>query len=182
MSHTFRRMQLPDDKHLRQITDAELPTLWRNERPTPQQQANDLVLWIGDNQETQFKPASIDRSAIAAWIGLPISPPNDSAGWVWLHSQLKGEQLYEAADIRQGHILGLQLTMKGMGKIPATKKDRDRESNGFHGHEIRSTRSRPHPPWPLFSPRFPIACTGRGPSAANAWCRDSQKLTTRGRL
>jgi hypothetical protein len=116
-------MQLPDDKHLRQITDAELPTFWRNERlPTPQQQADSLILWIGDNQETHFNPASIDRSAIAAWIGLPISLPNDSNGWVWLHSQLKEEQLYEAADVRQGHILDLKLTMKGWERYERLKK------------------------------------------------------------
>jgi hypothetical protein len=41
MSHTLRRMQRPGDKHLRVITDDELPTFWRNERlPTPQQQAD----------------------------------------------------------------------------------------------------------------------------------------------
>ena len=88
-------MQQPDDRHLRVITGGELPTFWRSERlPTPQQQANNLILWIGDNQETAFTPARIDRSAIAAWIGLPISLPNDSSGWVWLHSQLQEEQLY----------------------------------------------------------------------------------------
>jgi hypothetical protein len=108
-------MQLPDNKHLRQITDAELRL------PTPQQQADSLILWIGDNQETHFNPASIDRSAIAAWIGLPISLPNDSNGWVWLHSQLKEEQLYEA-DIRQGHILDLKLTMKGSERHERLKK------------------------------------------------------------
>jgi hypothetical protein len=39
------------------------------------------------------------------------------------------------------------------------------------------------PPRPLFSSMFPIACTRKGEptSSANAWCRDSQKLTTGGR-
>jgi hypothetical protein len=44
MSHTLRRVQRPGDKHLRQISDDELPTFWRNERlPTPQQQADSLI-------------------------------------------------------------------------------------------------------------------------------------------
>ena len=58
ISHTIRRMQQPDDKHLRVIKDEEgdLPTFWRNERlPTPQQQADNLILWIGENQETSSK-------------------------------------------------------------------------------------------------------------------------------
>jgi nucleoside 2-deoxyribosyltransferase len=115
-------MQQPDDKHLRVITDNDLPTFWRDERlPTPRHQANNLILWIGRNQETHFKPASIDRSALAAWIGLPISLPNDSTGWVWLHSQLNDEKLYEA-EIRQGHILDLKLTMKGWEKYEQLKK------------------------------------------------------------
>src|SRR5262249_45808494 len=102
MSHTLRKMQEPDDTHLRVITDKEddLPTFWRNERlPTPQQQEDSLILWIGDNQETSSTAASIDRSALAAWIGLPISLPNDSAEWAWLNSKLKEEKLYEVADV-----------------------------------------------------------------------------------
>ena len=119
MSHALRKMH---GKSLRKIAASELPDFWRNERlPTPRQQANDLILWIGDNQETHFKSASTDRSAIAAWIGLPISLPNDSTGWVWLHSQLNDEKLYEA-DIRQGHILDLKLTMKGWERYEQLKK------------------------------------------------------------
>ena len=74
ISHTLRRMQQADDKHLRVIPRYDLPTFWRNETlPTPQQQADNLILWIGDNQQTSFATTRIDRSAIAAWIGLPIS-------------------------------------------------------------------------------------------------------------
>jgi hypothetical protein len=90
MSHTLRRMQQADDKRLRVITDNDLPTFWRDERlPTPQKQADNLILWIGDNQETVFQPASIDRSRIAAWIGLPISARDDFDGWVWLHGEFR---------------------------------------------------------------------------------------------
>jgi hypothetical protein len=116
MSHALRKNHRSDGKHLRKITSNEddLPTFWREERlPTPQQQADNLILWIGKNQGTSSKAATVDRSELAAWIGLPISLPNDSAEWAWLNSQLKDEQLYEAADIRQGHVLDLKLTMKG---------------------------------------------------------------------
>jgi nucleoside 2-deoxyribosyltransferase len=114
MSHTLRRMQQPGDKHLRVITDDQLPTFWRNERlPTPQKLADNLILWIGDNQETPFRSANIDRSAIAAWIGLPISLPNDTDGWVWLHNQLDVKSLYQHGEVRQGRILDLKLSMYG---------------------------------------------------------------------
>jgi hypothetical protein len=53
MSHTLRRMPQADTGRRRVISDNELPTFWRDDRlPTPQQQADNLILWIGDNQET----------------------------------------------------------------------------------------------------------------------------------
>src|SRR6266446_7055968 len=56
MSHTLRRMQTPNNKHLRIINSDELPTFWRDGRlPTPLQQADNFILWVGDHQET---PAS----------------------------------------------------------------------------------------------------------------------------
>ena len=43
-----------------------------------------------------------------------------------------------------------------------------------------ASRKNSYSPRPLFSSMFPIVCTRKGEptSAANAWCRDSQKLTT----
>ena len=49
MSHTLRRMQRRDQKHLRIITSDDLPTFWREERlPSPLEQADNLILWIGE--------------------------------------------------------------------------------------------------------------------------------------
>jgi hypothetical protein len=114
-------MQRPGTQ-LGPITDADLPTFWRNERlPTPQKLADNLILWIGDNQETPFRSASIDRSVIAAWIGLPISLPNDTDGWVWLHNQLDVKSLYQHGEVRQGRILDLKLSMHGWEKYEQLK-------------------------------------------------------------
>jgi hypothetical protein len=56
MSHTLRRMQLPNDKHIRIINSDDLPTFWNQGRlPTPLQQADNFILWIGDNQDTPSK-------------------------------------------------------------------------------------------------------------------------------
>jgi nucleoside 2-deoxyribosyltransferase len=120
MSHALRKMH---GKPLRKIAASELPDFWHNERlPTPQQQADNLILWIGDNQETPFRAASIDRSALAAWIGLPISLPHDTDGWIWLHNQLEVKQLYQVGEVRQGRILDLKLSMYGWEKYEQLKK------------------------------------------------------------
>src|SRR5271170_2154815 len=53
MSHTLRRMQRLDQKQLHIIQNDELSTFWRDERlPSPLEQADNLILWIGDNQAT----------------------------------------------------------------------------------------------------------------------------------
>jgi hypothetical protein len=115
---------------LRKIASNELPDFWRNERlPTPQQQANNLILWIGDNQDTIFGRAEIHRSALAAWIGLPISN-DDLPAWNWLNSALIPQQLYKADHQSQtitthehaANILLLQLTMKGWERHAQLKK------------------------------------------------------------
>jgi hypothetical protein len=127
MSHTLRRMQRADDKHLRVITNDELHTFWRNERlPMPQQQADNLILWIGDNQETSFEATNIDRSAIAAWIGLPITRDNapagdDAPGWAWLNTQLEPKRFY-AVNTEQRRILHFRLTMDGWERYQSLKK------------------------------------------------------------
>ena len=124
-------MQQADEKHLRIIPDYDLPTFWRNETlPSPQKQADNLILWIGDNQETAFATTRIDRSAIAAWIGLSISLPADSTGWVWLHSQLEPKHLYEAT-ISQGRVLDLRLTMEGWARYQSLKKTETESRTAF---------------------------------------------------
>lgn len=131
MSYTLRRMQQANDKHLRIIPDYDLPTFWRNETlPSPQQQADNLILWIGDNQETSFATTRIDRSAIAAWIGISISLPANSTGWVWLNSQLEPKHLYEAT-ISQGRVLDLRLTMEGWARYQSLKKTETESRTAF---------------------------------------------------
>jgi hypothetical protein len=121
MSHKLRRMQQPGDKHLRAISDDELLTFWHAERlPTPQQQADHLILWIGNHQESVYSRIEIDRSEIAAWIGLQISQPDDSTGWIWLDSQLEREQLYVSG--QQGRVVSLGLTMDGWRRHQDLKK------------------------------------------------------------
>ncbi len=75
MSYTLRRMQTPDGGMSRRLIRAEeLPTFWSDGKlPSPLQQADNLVLWIGDNQAAASVWAETTVPAISATIGLTIT-------------------------------------------------------------------------------------------------------------
>ena len=121
MSHTLRRMQRPNAAHLRKISSDDLPSFWSVGRlPTPQQQANNLILWIGDNQEGPAWFVDTTGQVISAHIGVAISPNGNREVFDWLHNELGREALYELID--QGADLGFKLTMRGWAKYEELKK------------------------------------------------------------
>jgi nucleoside 2-deoxyribosyltransferase len=122
MSHTLRRMHLPGSTPVRVIKKAELPTFWQEKLPSPMQQADNLIRWIGDNQETPSTWVEGTQSAIAATIGLATSPNGDGPGFAWLNSQLEPKHLYRMEGNRQGGKLGIMLTMAGWEKYEALRK------------------------------------------------------------
>jgi hypothetical protein len=125
MSHTLRRMQRADGKHLRVIKNDDLPSFWKDGRlPTPLQQADNFILWVGDNQETPAAWAEATASVVAATIGIAISPAGDSSGWGWLHKQLEPKGLYQLDHNRPGGKTGINLTMAGWERYEALKKAR----------------------------------------------------------
>ena len=132
MSHTLRRMQLPNDKHIRIINSDDLPTFWSQGRlPTPLQQADNFILWIGDNQDTPSKWAVTTASVIAATVGIAVSEPSgDSQAWGWLHSQMEPKELYRL-DQQQGGKVGLMLTMAGWEKYEALRRQRVESRTAF---------------------------------------------------
>jgi hypothetical protein len=121
MSHALRRMQQPGVRS-RQITSDELPSFWLQDRlPTPRQQVDALILWVGDHQPTTFELVEIHRSALAATVGLPISDHDDASGFAWLNSQLEPKKLYELLP-KGNNVLALKLTMAGWEKHEELKK------------------------------------------------------------
>ena len=80
--------------------------------PTPQQQADALVSWAGENQPASFEFAEISAPALAALIGLQIAPRGDGGGLGWLFDQLKDLNLFKTTD-RGGGRIGILLTMDG---------------------------------------------------------------------
>lgn len=122
MSHTLRRMQQPENSRFHIITTKDLPSLWaQGDLPTPRQQADALIVWIGDHQSTSFNHVEIHRAALAATIGLPISRHDDSDGFAWLNSQLEPRQLYDLVG-KGNNVLALKLTMAGWETHEELKK------------------------------------------------------------
>jgi hypothetical protein len=126
MSHTLRRMQRPDHSHLHIITKEDLPAFWREERlPTPLEQADNLILWIGDNQTTPDVWAETTVPAIASTVGIAVSSGgNDSGAFGWLHSQLEKKQWYRQHSVSEGGKFRVMLEIAGWERYEALKKQR----------------------------------------------------------
>jgi hypothetical protein len=98
--------------------------------PTPVQQADNFLLWVGDNQETSTTWVETTPSVIAAMVGMAVSPDgNSQGGWGWLHAQLEPKGLHRLTD-QPGGKVGIQLTLAGREKHAALKKA-NVESRGF---------------------------------------------------
>jgi hypothetical protein len=122
MSHTLRRMQRPDNERSRVISSDDLPTFWAQGRlPSPQRQADELILWIGDNQPNQLDYADTSPPALAAHLGLPLYPTGDGTALGWLFSQLKSTEFYQEAS-RGDPNLHLRLTMAGWTRYEELKR------------------------------------------------------------
>jgi hypothetical protein len=121
MSHALRVMQKTGvDRKV--ITTLDLPGFWRDEKlPSPRQQADALILWIGDNQTTQLEAAETPVQAIAAHIGLPLSPAGDRFGMSWLHEQVADQRLFQVSSTMKGAPL-YSLTMAGWERYAELKR------------------------------------------------------------
>ena len=133
MSHTFRSMQRSDQKHLGPITTEELPGYWKDERlPPPLEQADALILWIGDHQPKPSIPAKAEISALGAMLGLASrTDANDWVGLDWLLSQLAPKHLFQADMNMPGTEFSLMLEMPGWERYEALKKARIESRNAF---------------------------------------------------
>jgi hypothetical protein len=130
MSHALRRMQRPDDKHLKAITTYDLPSFWAEGRlPTPQQQADTLILWVGDHTDAGSS-LRILGVEIAAVIGAAIS----DAGLHRLLTELADRKILGARPIDNGY-WNFNLTMAGWDRYAANPGC---VATGELWHEIRS--------------------------------------------
>jgi hypothetical protein len=64
----------PNEPHV-QIHPQTVETYWsRGHLPSPKEQADDLILWIGDNQPSGASAATARELALDAWIGAMLPP------------------------------------------------------------------------------------------------------------
>jgi hypothetical protein len=133
MSHTLRRMQRPDQNRFHIIRDDELATFWSERRlPSPPEQADNLILWMGDNQPTQSTWVDFTQSEIAAMIGMAVATDgNDSGGFSWLNLQLEPMKLYRLHSSPPGGVVRVMLEMAGWERYEALKQQRNESRTAF---------------------------------------------------
>jgi hypothetical protein len=121
MSYALRRMQRPGVLP-EKITTSQLPSFWSDERlPTLQVQIDNLLIWIGDNQKTSLDYAVGAPTAIAAYIGIPISAAGDVQALSWLRNQIDYQPLLEQGS-DQNEKLSFRLTLFGSQKYEQLRK------------------------------------------------------------
>jgi hypothetical protein len=122
MSHVLRRMQASGGMSSRLIDADQLDSFWRQEKlPSALQQVDNLILWIGDRQDTLLSTAEATPTEIAATIGLPISA-GDSQGFAWLNTQLEPRGLYQIDSNRPAGKVALKLSLAGWERFQELKK------------------------------------------------------------
>jgi hypothetical protein len=122
MSHTLRRAS--NDKEMPHgITSYELPSYWAAGRlPTPQEQADSFIMWIGENQPAPSERAKSTELALDAWIGAALpKTPGSATGLRWLTEQLITDRLFRQQSDYRGKIW-LSLTLAGWNRYAELKR------------------------------------------------------------
>jgi hypothetical protein len=107
------------------IHPTTVESYWSRERlPSPKEQADDLVLWIGDNQPDPATNAITKQVALDAWIGAALSDrrPGNAIGLIWLVSASREQELFEH-HFELGDA-SFRLTLTGWEKYSALKQVR----------------------------------------------------------
>ena len=82
--------------------------------PKPQEQVNNLILWIGNSQPTVEEWSQATPQRLAAMIGAAKSPDrSDEPGLSWLFQQIAKSELFVQTTTSNGSELKLRLTMAG---------------------------------------------------------------------
>jgi hypothetical protein len=131
MSHNIRRMGQANAKPPL-IDTYNVESFWRSERlPTPQRQADDLILWVGDNQPAPDEYIPCEVPFLSAWVGTSLKPSTTSSGDLhWLCTYLADAKLMEGRPKTQSTWL-MRLTMRGWEKFAELKRQGAASSQAF---------------------------------------------------
>jgi hypothetical protein len=123
LSHIYRRQQtgetsrwveIPVDNWTGRFLDAQ-------PLPTPSEQLDNLILWVGDHQPSIAESTLISIPAISAWIGASITRDSPGATIGWLLGQQTPKPLIEDKSGPDG-LKRLRLTMAGWNRYEALKR------------------------------------------------------------
>jgi hypothetical protein len=106
LSHRLRRQQRAGSAPP-SILKNNLPQL-DDPLPAPAEQADNLILWIGDHQPLPAEYAEVPLSEVSAWIGAAITPNNPNSTLGWLLDQDEVKRLVETLNL-SGELLRLNM-------------------------------------------------------------------------
>jgi hypothetical protein len=89
--------------------------------PSPSEQFDDLVIFVGDHQPSPAEPAELPPDAVSAWIGSAITQSSPNEGLEWLLLQRASKDLIEEQGKYEQNWL-LALTMAGWDRYYALKR------------------------------------------------------------
>ena len=122
LSYILRRQQ-PADKFERVIMPSGNLDSWHLDEPlpTPSEQLDNLILWLGKHQPSIADSAAISVPAVSAWIGVSITRSSPEAGLGWLLSEEAAIALLEDRGEQSGQKL-LRLKMAGWNRYEQLKR------------------------------------------------------------
>jgi hypothetical protein len=142
LSHRLRRMQRPDGTPV-PIYEGELGTFNLDDPlPSPKQQANNLIRWIGNNQSSPATALEILEQEVSAWIGAPITSNFRDEGLSWLLEQPQIQTLVKEHDAINDPIRRLRLTFDGWQRWEALNREEIESFTAFMAMQFDSEMDR----------------------------------------
>jgi hypothetical protein len=137
MSHKIRRMARGSGHVGVPLDDL---TQWGldDPLPTPMEQANALILWVGDNQPSHSEGATADLQFLAGWLGVAIThQDNPGAGLSWLLNQPSVLTMVEQHN--ESGRQNLRLTWEGWARYEELKREESNSMVAFMAMEFGDT-------------------------------------------
>lgn len=132
MSHKIRRMT-GEGKPLK-ISSDTLDKFWTQQAmPKPLEQADDLILWLGDHQRSYDYAKKSELYFLGAWVGTPLVSTDPHSGVKYLINHLKDKNLLKRSESRDRdpNVQFLELTMDGWQRHAELKKRRVESRTAF---------------------------------------------------
>jgi hypothetical protein len=123
LSYTLRHRQPSSSSRWAELPLNYFEPLYLDNQPlpSPSEQLDNLILWVGDNQPSMAESAAVSLPAISAWIGASIIRFSPGAGLGWLLEEESTQALLEDRGDASGQ-KQLRLKMAGWNRYEALKR------------------------------------------------------------